>query len=126
MPGDDGPVDRLVDALRGLRIWGTGNHVHITIVAAAGEVAAQPAPKAKAKAASSHGGRRFYVIVECRRRPDLVGVWHASWSELCVQLPGGQLFGSTARPCKGFDSLEEAQRLWGQLRPGVVAKIHEC
>ena len=121
MPGDPDAVESVTAALSSLSVSGTGNVVNVTITgsrrsggpAASPNGAAEAAPKAAAKAAPPpHGRRKWYVIVHCSRAPELVGVWHTTWGQLARELPGGKLFGSTARPCKACGSLEEAKAVW--------------
>ena len=88
-------------------------------------------PPAAAPAAAGGGGRgqraarpaRYYVVAFCPRDPSLVGVWHCRWNELCCKLPGGQLFGSTARPTKAFDSWEAAVEEWGRYHTELLPTL---
>ena len=141
-------VDALVGLLSGLRI-GDGNQITINVgsnnnnndnehhevagdgvapaSAPSGSSSSSSVPAAKAAARQAKGPRkRFYVIAYCPRDPSLVGVWHLEWfglDGLASRLPGGQLFGSTARPVKGFDSREEAVKEWERYHPERVPEF---
>ena len=53
--------------------------------------------------------KRYYTVTA---GPDhLLGVWHASWADLCLHLPTGKLFGSGCRVF-GSDSPSEAESKW--------------
>ena len=126
MEDSNDEVNKVTTALGGLNITGSGNTVRIAIntsssssgnpLRAASKAATKAAPK-RAAAGVGGAGERYYVITRCSRRPEVVGIWHASWERVCRELPGGQLFGSTARPCKGVDTLEEAIEIWSEARP---------
>ena len=62
-------------------------------------------PRRSVKAAR----KRYYTV---SAGPDhLLGVWYASWADLCLRLPTGKLFGSGCR-VHGFDSFAEAESKW--------------
>ena len=84
--------------------------------AAGGKEASKAAPK-RAAARGSGSRVRFYVIAVCPGRPEAIGIWHTTWRRVCEEIPGGQLYGSTAMPCKGVDTLEEAIAIWNKWRP---------
>ena len=126
-------VDGISASLAGLSI--TGDHNTVVVVlgspnTASGSDSQNAAPKAKAAAKRQPAARRpaarkrWYVIAYSPRAAGLVGIWHCSWPYLAAKLPGGQLFGSACRPCKGFDDEASAHELWGQLLPETVATVH--
>ena len=126
MSSRDDDISEITAAVGELTINGSGNSVHINVgtggssrrhpLPAAGKAASKAAPK-RAAARGAGGSERYYVIAECSRRPEAIGIWKATWGRVCQELPGGQLFGSTARPCKGVDTLEEAIEIWAEWRP---------
>ena len=118
---DDRGVEAVTARLEGLHIEGHGNHVCINLSLSGNtdtptptsvHTASTPAPKAQAKARPSRKGKRFYVIVKSKEDPSLKGIWEAEWWALEAKFPGGRMPGSGCWPCKGFDSLEAATKLW--------------
>ena len=111
---EDLTIGSLTVSLAGLSIGANANvHINIspgTAISSASAAASAPAPPRT-------GRVRFYVIASCVKQPDLEGIWERRWSELGERLPGKMLFGSSAKPCKGFDSREEARALWERLCP---------
>ena len=139
----DHQVRDLVASLGGLTI--DGNHNTINVVVTAGgrsQAAAEEAEaeatskgaksKAKAKAtakseakAKAQAKKRYYVICHCSKNTTLKGIWHCSWNEMCGRLPGNTLFGSSARPCQGFDTLEDAVSCWHDILPEEAHVLRE-
>jgi len=130
----------LCAAFARLRVTGNNNHIQININTgsgsspsssggptgrdgAPGESAPVAAPGAKAKGRQDL--RRFYVIFKCSRDPSVCGLWHCTWAYLACRLPGGQLWGSTASPCKGFDSEALALAYWEAHIPEKSPARHE-
>ena len=133
MPAEGDGLESVTAALSSLSVSGTGNVVHVHITgsrrsggaAASSNGAAEAAPKAAAKAAPLRGRRKWYVIVHCARAPGLVGIWHTTWGQLAQELPGKQLFGSTARPCKACATLDEAKAVWEEWAPERTFVVFE-
>ena len=70
-------------------------------------------------------GDRYYVIVRCGRRPELVGIHTIrSWDLLLERLPGRNLVGSGAYPCKRFDTFVGARVFW-ESRCQSVPIVHQ-
>ena len=112
--------------LSDLHIGGSGNSVTINVtVSGRGDSSrAAPAPKAAAKAKAAAKPPRFYVICYSPKKLELKGIWEARWGPLAQLLPGGCLFGSGCRPCRGFDTWEEAVACWEGLLPEESPQRH--
>ena len=130
----------ICSALSGLSVSGSGNVVNVHIstgsgsssssrVPAGGDGASRAAaakPKAAPKApAALRDSRRYYIILRCHRNPSICGLWHCTWDFLAGRLPGGKLWGSTASPCKGFDTEALALAYWEAHHPEEAPARHE-
>ena len=83
---------------------------------------AEATPKARA---ALRDIRRYYVIFCCKRDPSICGLWRCAGDFLAGRLPGGKLWGSTASPCKGFDTEALALADWEAHFPEEAPARHE-
>ena len=91
-----------------------------------GTSAAAAADEASPEAGGRPQRKRWYVICKCNQNPQLVGIWHCCWRELQRRLPGRDLCGSSARPCKAFDDRDQAKREFERLAPELTVIFHEA
>ena len=142
-PSPDRRDSDLCAAFARLRVRGDNNHIQINISTGSGSSpsssrgplgrdGASGASAAKAKAgpqgrALHQDLRRYYVIFKCSRNPSVCGLWHCTWAFLACRLPGGKLWGSTASPCKGFDSEALALAYWeAHIPEGAPARQEQA
>ena len=91
-----------------------------------GTSAAAAADEASPEAGGRPQRKRWYVICKCKQNPQLVGIWHCCWRELQRRLPGRNLCGSSAHPCKAFDDRAQALREFERLAPELTVIFHEA
>ena len=123
------PVEEITVSLAGLTISGDNNQINLVVASSSrpspggsgsDSAAASSAPRPAGRAPR----RRWYVIARSPRQPELRGLWHCEWAYLEAKLPGGRLFGSGCKPCKGFDAEGPARQLWDELQPEVAPELH--
>ena len=126
----------LAASMGNLTIEGNNNTINVVVsTGGTSQAQAEAAPKAESKAKAKAKGKakgraggdkkRFFVICRCSKDESLQGIWHCSWNVMCGHLPGHQLFGSSARPCQGFDTLEDAVSCWQDVLPEESYILHE-